>query len=83
MPVGDPKLDVDLEHPPAEGQALEFSIEIGVLPKAELGDYKGLEVAAPRAGRRGRADRAEIEGLRERLARSRPPSARPPRATSS
>ena len=36
---------------PPQGKALEFSIEIGVLPKAELGDYRGLEVAAARAPR--------------------------------
>ena len=40
--VGSPELDVgDL---PGEGQPLSFSIEIGVRPKATLGDYKGLEV---------------------------------------
>ena len=41
-PVGDPTLDLgDL---PQEGEPLTFSIEIGVRPKAELGDYKGLQV---------------------------------------
>jgi trigger factor len=66
-PVGDPKVDVgDL---PAEGEALTFSIEIGVRPKAELGEYKGVEV-----GRRDpdvdeeTIDR-EVEALRERGAR--------------
>src|SRR5215469_15635076 len=40
--VGEPDLDVgDL---PAEGQPLAFSIEIGVRPRARLGQYKGLEV---------------------------------------
>ena len=34
---------------PGEGEPLRFSIEIGVRPKAELGEYKGLEVAPPRA----------------------------------
>ena len=47
---------------PPQGQALEFSIEIGVLPKAKLGDYRGLEVAAPRAGRRRAAARARDRG---------------------
>ncbi|HEY1689083.1 MAG TPA: trigger factor [Solirubrobacteraceae bacterium] len=67
VPVGDPS--VDLGELPPEGQSLEFSVEIGVLPKAKLGDYKGLEV-----GRREplvedeRIDQ-EIEALRERLAR--------------
>ncbi len=67
VPVGDPQ--VDLGELPSQGQALEFSIEIGVLPKATLGRYKGLEV-----GRREpqvdepRIDQ-EIAAMRERLAR--------------
>jgi len=40
VPVGDPQLD--LGELPDEGQPLKFSIEIGVRPKARLGDYKGL-----------------------------------------
>src|SRR5690606_4646565 len=41
-PIGDPKLDVgDL---PQQGEDLEFTIEVGVRPKAELGEYTGLEV---------------------------------------
>src|ERR1700736_4819933 len=43
VPVGDPQ--VDLGELPSRGHALEFAIEIGVLPKAKLGDYLGLEVA--------------------------------------
>ncbi len=43
VPVGDPQ--VALGDLPPQGEALEFSIEIGVLPKAELGSYTGLEVA--------------------------------------
>ncbi len=65
-PIGEPDLNVgDL---PQEGQPLEFSIEIGVRPRAQLGDYKGLEV-----GRRGAnvddamVDR-ELEALRDRFA---------------
>jgi trigger factor len=65
--VGDPKLD--LEDLPGEGEALEFSIEIGVLPKAELGDYEGLQ--APRrepVAEQEQVDR-EVDAMRERLAR--------------
>src|SRR5215207_3625223 len=40
--VGDPKLDV--EQLPSEGEELVFSIEIGVRPRATLGEYRGLEV---------------------------------------
>jgi trigger factor len=67
VPVGDPQLDLG-ELPP-QGQALQFSIEIGVLPTAELGDYKGLQVARgePQADEQ-RVDQ-EIERLRERLAK--------------
>jgi trigger factor len=42
VPVGEPELDVG--EMPAEGQPLQFSIEIGVRPRAKLGTYKGLEV---------------------------------------
>jgi trigger factor len=67
VPVGDPQLDL-ADLPPA-GEPLEFSIEIGVLPKAELGGYEGLEV--PRrepAAEEGQVD-LEIDAMRERLAR--------------
>src|SRR3954453_19653930 len=40
--IGDPKLDLD--DLPEKGAPLAFSIEVAVRPKAELGDYKGLEV---------------------------------------
>jgi trigger factor len=67
VPVGDPQLDLgDL---PPQGQALEFSIEIGVLPKAELGDYEGLEVARREPVVADELIAQEIEGMRERLAR--------------
>jgi trigger factor len=67
VPVGDPQ--VDLGELPQQGDALEFSIEIGVLPRAELGEYKGLEVPRrePEAG--GEQIEQEIEQMRERLAR--------------
>jgi trigger factor len=67
VPVGDPQLD--LSDLPAEGAALEFSIEIGVLPTAKLGDYKGLEVGRREAVVEDEAIEREIDGLRERLAR--------------
>jgi trigger factor len=67
VPVGDPT--VDLGDLPPQGESLEFSIEIGVLPKAELGQYKELEVGRgePEA-EEARVDQ-EVEGMRERLAR--------------
>jgi trigger factor len=67
VPVGDPQLD--LSGLPPKGGTLEFSIEIGVLPVAKLGDYKGLEVARREPSVEEEAIDREIEGLRERLAR--------------
>jgi trigger factor len=67
VPVGDPR--VELGEMPAQGHALAFSVEIGVLPKAQLGEYKGLEVARrePQAGEE--QIEQEIDAMRERLAR--------------
>jgi trigger factor len=67
VPVGDPKLDLG-ELPP-QGQALRFSIEIGVLPTAELGQYKGLEVGRAEPQVQERLIDQEVESLRERLAK--------------
>ena len=67
VPVGDPKLD--LADLPGEGETLEFSIEIGVVPKAELGDYAGLEVPRREAVVQDEQIDAEVQGLRERLAK--------------
>jgi trigger factor len=67
VPVGDPQLD--LSGLPPKGQTLEFSIEIGVLPVAKLGDYKGLEVGRREPAVEEEAIDREIETLRERLAR--------------
>jgi trigger factor len=67
VPVGEP--DVDLGELPGEGQPLKFSIEIGVRPKAELGDYKGLEVPKRAAEVPESAVDEELERLRERAAK--------------
>jgi trigger factor len=65
--VGDPQLDLgDL---PKHGAALEFSIEIGVLPPARLGEYRGLEVGRREVSVEDDAIQKEIDGLRERMAR--------------
>ena len=67
-PVGDPDLDLG-DGVPGEGEPLSFSIEIGVRPTAELGEYKNLEVGrrVPDAG--DEAIDKELEQLRERAAR--------------
>jgi trigger factor len=67
VPVGDPQ--VDLGDLPPQGQALEFSIEIGVLPRAELGEYQGLEVARREPQAADELIEQEIDAMRERLAR--------------
>ena len=67
VPVGDPQLDLG-ELPP-QGEALEFSIEIGVLPTAELGEYRGLEVPRREPEVSDEQIGQEIEAVRERLAR--------------
>jgi trigger factor len=64
--IGDPKLDVgDL---PEEGAPLEFTIEVGVRPTAELGDWKGLEVGRAETDVPDDAVAAELDRLREGFA---------------
>jgi trigger factor len=67
VPVGDPELDLG-ELPP-QGGDLEFSIEIGVLPSAELGAYEGLDVARREPAVAEEQVEGEVEAMRERLAR--------------
>jgi trigger factor len=67
VPIGDPQLD--LGELPGQGQALEFSIEIGVLPTATLGDYRGLEVGRREPEIADEQIQQEIDAMRERLAR--------------
>jgi trigger factor len=65
-PVGEPDLDVG--ELPAAGQPLAFSIEIGVRPHAQLGEYKGLEVGRRDPVVQDAEIDAELERLRERVA---------------
>ncbi|MBV9811022.1 MAG: trigger factor [Solirubrobacterales bacterium] len=66
-PVGEPDLDVPSELP-AQGQPLQFSIEIGVRPAAKLGQYQGLEVGRRESTVEDAQIDEEIERLRDRLA---------------
>jgi trigger factor len=67
VPVGEPQLDLgDL---PGQGEPLTFSIEIGVRPKAELGEYKGLEVGRREPAVSDETIGGELDRLRERSAR--------------
>jgi trigger factor len=65
-PIGEPDLDVgDL---PGQGEALAFSIEIGVRPQAKLGRYKGLEVGRREPEVEQSAIDEQMLALRDRLA---------------
>src|SRR3954466_668970 len=59
--VGEPSLD--LGELPEKGSPLEFSIEVGVRPPGQLGDYKGLEVGR----REPEADSSEVDAEIDRL----------------
>lgn len=69
-PVGDPKLD--MPDPPAEGEALEFTIEVAVRPKAKLGDYEGLSVGKAEPEVPAEAIDEEVTRLQESLASLQP-----------
>jgi trigger factor len=66
-PVGDP--DLQMGDLPDHGQPLTFTIEIGVRPKATLGEYKGLEVGRREPAADDEAVQAQIDELRERMAK--------------
>jgi trigger factor len=67
VPVGDPK--IDLGDLPAAGGDLGFTIEIGVLPSAVLGEYRGLEVPRREPVAADDIVQQELDTMRERLAR--------------
>ncbi|MGO9903194.1 MAG: trigger factor [Solirubrobacteraceae bacterium] len=66
VPVGEPDLDVG--DAPGEGQPLSFSIEIGVRPRAKLGQYKGLEVGRREPLVADAVVDAELERMRDTFA---------------
>ncbi len=66
-PVGDP--DLTLGDLPAAGEPLTLTIEIGVLPLAQLGSYKGLEVGKREATADDETVDAELAQLQERMAK--------------
>ena len=65
--VGDPKVDL-IEGLPAAGAALAFTIEVGVRPKAKLGDYKGVEVGRREPEVASEEVDQELERMRESAA---------------
>ncbi len=64
--VGDPKIDLD--DLPEKGVSLRFSVEVGVIPPAELGDYRGIEVGRREPAVNPDEVQAELERVRESLA---------------
>jgi trigger factor len=60
---------VDMGELPGHGQPLTFSIEIGVRPRAQLGDYKELEVGRRDPEAADEQITEEVERLRERAGR--------------
>ncbi len=65
-PIGEPELD--LSDVPAEGEALNFTIEIAVRPAAKLGEYKGIEVPKAEPEVPEGAVEGEIDRMRESFA---------------
>jgi trigger factor len=70
-PVGDPDIEI-VSAPEAEGEPLGFKFEIGVRPKAKLGDYKGLEVGRAESEPADEIVDREIERIREGFAKLEP-----------
>jgi trigger factor len=64
--VGDPQLD--LSDLPEKGSPLSFTIEVGVVPPAKLGEYEGLEVGRREPDVDPQEVQAELERMRESLA---------------
>ena len=67
-PVGDPDIEVT-SLPEEESEPLAFKFAVGVRPKAKLGEYKGLEVGRPALDVPDEAVDAEIDRMRESMAR--------------
>jgi len=66
-PVGEP--DVNLEELPDAGQPFAFSVEVGVRPTAQLGEYKGVSAPRREAEASEEAVQEELDKLREQGAR--------------
>jgi trigger factor len=64
--VGEPQLD--LSDLPEKGAPLAFTIEVGVVPPARLGDYKGIEVGRREPKVDDEEVQAELDRIRESLA---------------
>src|SRR3978361_397118 len=70
-PIGDTHIEM-VSTPEAAGEPLSFKFEIGVRPKAELGEYKGLEVEREENEVDEEIVDTEVERVREGFARLEP-----------
>ncbi len=64
--VGEPQ--VDLSDLPEKGSPLAFTIEVGVVPPAQVGEYKGIEVGRREPKVDDQEVEAELERMRDSLA---------------
>ncbi len=64
VPIGDPEVEVT-KAPTADGETVEFKFEVGVRPKAELGEYLGVEVEKAGADVPDEVIDRELDRLRE------------------
>ena len=64
--VGDPQ--IDLTDLPEKGSPLAFTFEIGVVPPAQLGDYRSIEVGRREPAASPDEVQAELERMRESVA---------------
>jgi trigger factor len=70
-PVGDPGIEI-VATPEAPGEPLAFKFEIGVRPRAELGEYRGLEVGRAEPEAPAEMVDRELERMREAFTRLEP-----------
>jgi trigger factor len=70
-PIGDPSIEM-VSTPDGEGEPLAFKFEVGVRPRAELGEYRGLEVGRKEDEVPDELVETEIERVRESFARLEP-----------
>jgi trigger factor len=69
--IGDPRIEI-VSRPEAEGGPLTFKFEVGVRPRAELGEYRGLEVGREEKEVDEEIVDTEVDRIREGFARLEP-----------
>ncbi len=69
--IGDPSIEM-VATPDGEGEPLAFKFEVGVRPRATLGEYRGLEVGRKQEEVPDEVVETEIERVREGFARLEP-----------